>query len=164
VPSVVLGGLFGARQDAVCNATAETLLDRCVDAGMVKAIDVSQPSPGIVLPLQPWGGSTQMFWDSDLGKSIETVAFSLYRKPNPALEARVDKIIDLYEQMQDADGYLNAWFQRVQPGRRWTNLRDFHELYCAGHLMEGAVAYYQATPCTSIRAWPTSPPNITTTR
>jgi DUF1680 family protein len=145
VPSVVLGGLFGARQDAVCDATAETLLDRCVEAGMVRAIDVDQPSPGIVIPIQPWGGTMQMFWDSDLGKSIETVAFSLYRRPNPALEARVDKIIDMYEKLQDADGYVNAWFQRVQPGRRWTNLRDFHELYCAGHLMEGAVAYYQAT-------------------
>ena len=86
-----------------------------------------------------------MFWDSDLGKSIETIAYSLYRRPNPKLEARADAIIDMYEKMQDKDGYLNAWFQRVQPGRRWTNLRDHHELYCAGHLIEGAVAYYQAT-------------------
>ncbi|OLP53156.1 hypothetical protein BJF92_18090 [Rhizobium rhizosphaerae] len=145
VPSVTLSGLFGARQDAVCATTAETLLDRCVDAGMLDAIDVSKPSPGIVIPLQPWSGSTQMFWDSDLGKSIETVAYSLYRKANPALEARVDAIIDLYEKLQDADGYVNAWFQRIQPEKRWSNLRDFHELYCAGHLMEGAVAYYQAT-------------------
>ena len=145
VPSVELSGLFGDRQDAICDSTAETLLDRCVEAGMVRAIDISQPSPGIVIPLQPWAGSTQMFWDSDLGKSIETVAYSLYRRQNPALEARVDAIIDMYEKMQDEDGYLNAWFQRVQPGRRWTNLRDHHELYCAGHLIEGAVAYYQAT-------------------
>jgi DUF1680 family protein len=145
VPSVELSGLFGDRQDAICNSTAETLLDRCVEAGMVRAIDTSQPSPGIVIPLQPWAGSTQMFWDSDLGKSIETVAYSLYRRKNPKLEARVDAIIDMYGKMQDEDGYLNAWFQRVQPGRRWTNLRDHHELYCAGHLIEGAVAYYQAT-------------------
>jgi DUF1680 family protein len=145
VPSVELAGLFGDRQDAICNSTAETLLDRCVEAGMVRAIDTSQPSPGIVIPLQPWAGSTQMFWDSDLGKSIETVAYSLYRRKNPKLEARVDAIIDMYGKMQDEDGYLNAWFQRVQPGRRWTNLRDHHELYCAGHLIEGAVAYYQAT-------------------
>ncbi|PZM10628.1 glycoside hydrolase family 127 protein [Rhizobium tubonense] len=145
VPSVELSGLFGDRQDAICSSTAETLLDRCVEAGMVRAIDTSQPSPGIVIPLQPWAGSTQMFWDSDLGKSIETVAYSLYRRKNPELEARVDAIIELYEKMQDENGYLNAWFQRVQPGRRWTNLRDHHELYCAGHLIEGAVAYYQAT-------------------
>ncbi len=145
VPNVELAGLFGARQDAICNSTAATLLDRCVEAGMIKAIDVDQPSPGIVIPLQAWSGSTQMFWDSDLGKSIETIAYSLYRRPNAELEARADAIIDMYEKMQQEDGYLNAWFQRVQPGRRWTNLRDHHELYCAGHLIEAAVAYYQAT-------------------
>ncbi len=145
VPSVDIHGLFGDRQDAICNTTAETLLDRCVEAGMVDAIDTSKPGPGIVIPIQPWGGTTQMFWDSDLGKSIETVAYSLYRRPNPKLQARVDEIIDMYEKMQDADGYLNAWFQRVQPDRRWTNLRDHHELYCAGHLIEAAVAYFQAT-------------------
>lgn len=145
VPNVELAGLFGARQDAICNSTAATLLDRCVEAGMIQAIDVSQPSPGIVIPLQTWSGSTQMFWDSDLGKSIETIAYSLYRRSNAELEARADAIIDMYEKLQQEDGYLNAWFQRVQPGRRWTNLRDHHELYCAGHLIEAAVAYYQAT-------------------
>ncbi|MDE1994193.1 MAG: glycoside hydrolase family 127 protein [Rhizobiaceae bacterium] len=145
VPNVELHGLFGARQDAICNSTAATLLDRCVEAGMIQAIDVEQPSPGIIIPLQTWSGSTQMFWDSDLGKSIETIAYSLYRRPNPELEARADAIINMYGKMQEEDGYLNAWFQRVQPGRRWTNLRDHHELYCAGHLIEAAVAYYQAT-------------------
>ncbi|YBV93800.1 glycoside hydrolase family 127 protein (plasmid) [Phyllobacteriaceae bacterium JZ32] len=145
VPHVEVAGLFGERQDAICDSTAETLLDRCVEAGMLRAIDVDQPSPGIIIPIQPWGGTTQMFWDSDLGKSIETVAYSLYRRPNPRLEARVDAIIDMYEKLQDEDGYLNAWFQRVQPDRRWKNLRDHHELYCGGHLIEGAVAYYQAT-------------------
>ncbi|MDM9626880.1 glycoside hydrolase family 127 protein [Rhizobium sp. S152] len=145
VPNVDVHGLFGERQDAICDSTAETLLDRCVQAGMIRAIDVEQPSDGVVIPIGPWGGSTQMFWDSDLGKSIETVAYSLYRRANPALEARVDAIVDMYEKLQDKDGYLNAWFQRVQPDRRWTNLRDHHELYCAGHLIEGAVAYFQAT-------------------
>lgn len=145
VPDVDLGGFWGKWQDAVSDSTAEILLDRCEKAGMIKAIDIDQPSPGVVIPIGPWGGSTQMFWDSDLGKSIETIAYSLYRKPNPHLEARTDAIIDMYERLQDKDGYLNAWFQRVQPDRRWTNLRDHHELYCAGHLIEAAVAYYQAT-------------------
>lgn len=146
VPEVELRGFWGKWQDAICDATAEILLDRCEKAGMVQAIDVNRPSPGIVIPIdEKWTGSTQMFWDSDLGKSIETIAYSLYRKPNPALEARADAIIDMYAALQQKDGYLNAWFQRVQPGKRWTNLRDHHELYCAGHLMEAAVAYYQAT-------------------
>ena len=70
-------------------------------------------APASSFPIQPWGGTTQMFWDSDLGKSIETIAYSLYRRPNPKLEARADEIIDMYEKLQDEDGYLNAWFQRV---------------------------------------------------
>ena len=86
-----------------------------------------------------------MFWDSDLGKTIETAAYSLYRKPNPELEAKIDEIVDMYAKLQQPDGYLSSWYQRIQPGRRWTNLRDCHELYCAGHLIEGAVAYFQAT-------------------
>jgi hypothetical protein len=51
----------------------------------------------------------------------------------------------MYAKLQQPDGYLSSWYQRVQPGKRWTNLRDCHELYCAGHLIEGAVAYFQAT-------------------
>ena len=86
-----------------------------------------------------------MFWDSDLGKTIETAAYSLYRRRNPKLEAKIDAVIDMYEKLQQPDGYLSSWYQRIQPGQRWTNLRDCHELYCAGHLIEGAVAYYQAT-------------------
>ncbi|WP_309085605.1 beta-L-arabinofuranosidase domain-containing protein [Chelativorans sp.] len=145
VPNVKVSGFWGDRQEAVCDSTAETLLDRCVEAGMLDQIDVRKPSPGIVIPRHSGLVSTQMFWDSDLGKSIETIAYSLYRKPNPKLEARVDEIVDMYERLQAPDGYLNSWFQRIEPGRRWTNLRDTHELYCAGHLMEAAVAYYQAT-------------------
>lgn len=146
VPDVKVDGFWGKWQDAVCDETAAILLERCEKAGMIQAIDVDQESPGIVIPIdEKWTGSTQMFWDSDLGKSIETIAYSLYRKPNPDLEARADAIIDMYEKLQQEDGYVNAWFQRVQPGRRWLNLRDHHELYCAGHLMEAAVAYYQAT-------------------
>ncbi|MFD1254503.1 Non-reducing end beta-L-arabinofuranosidase [Devosia equisanguinis] len=145
VPSVSVSGYWGDWQDAVCDHTAAILLDRCVEAGMIEQINPEAPSPGIVIPIIHWLGTPQMFWDSDLGKSIETIAYSLYRKPNPALEARADAIIDMYARLQDADGYLNSFFQRIRPEWRWTNLRDFHELYCAGHMIEGAVAYYQAT-------------------
>lgn len=47
--------------------------------------------------------------------------------------------------MQKPDGYLNTYYTVVEPGRRWTNVYRMHELYCAGHLIEAAVAYYQAT-------------------
>jgi DUF1680 family protein len=145
VPSVTVGGYWGDWQDAVCDYTAAALLDRCVEARMLEQINPDVPSPGIVIPILHWLGTPQMFWDSDLGKSIETIAYSLYRKPNPELEARADAIIDMYEKLQDPDGYLSSFFQRIKPEWKWTNLRDFHELYCAGHMIEGAVAYYQAT-------------------
>jgi len=147
VSSVDVGGFWGARQDTICDHTADILLDRCVEAGMLNQIDVDRPNPGVVISYDRRYGpvTTQMFWDSDFGKSIEAAAYSLYRKPNPRLEARVDEIVEMYAKLQMEDGYLNSWYQRIQPGRRWTNMRDTHELYCAGHLIEGAVAYFQAT-------------------
>lgn len=145
VPSVDVAGFWGDWQEAVCDETAAILLDRCVEARMLEQIDINVPSPGLVIPVVGWLGTTQMFWDSDLAKSIETIAYSLYRKPNPELEARADAIIDMYERLQEPDGYLDSFFIRIWPEKRWTNLRDFHELYCAGHMIEAAVAYFQAT-------------------
>lgn len=144
---VTVSGFFGPRIDTIATVTAHTLLDRCIDAGMLDQIDPDRPNPGLRIPYQDgnFTVSTQMFWDSDFGKSIETAAYALYRKRDPELEARIDEIVDAYGRLQAPDGYLNSWYLRIQPGKRWTNLRDTHELYCAGHLMEAAVAYYQAT-------------------
>ncbi|RWF39256.1 MAG: glycoside hydrolase family 127 protein, partial [Mesorhizobium sp.] len=158
VPQVDVRGFWGDRAEAVATRTADILYDRCVEARMLEQIDPDRPSPGIVIPFHSpspdeaaspgFTGSTvttQMFWDSDLGKTIETSAYSLYRRKNPELEKKIDAVIDMYGRLQQEDGYLSSWYQRIQPGKRWTNLRDCHELYCAGHLIEGAVAYYQAT-------------------
>ena len=86
-----------------------------------------------------------IFWDSDIGKWIEAAAYSLMTHPDKDLEEKIDAAVELMAEHQGQDGYLNSHFSRVEPEKRWTNLRDWHELYCAGHLMEGAVAYYQAT-------------------
>jgi DUF1680 family protein len=98
-----------------------------------------------LIPIQPWGGTTQMFWDSDLGKSIETVAYSLYRR-RKTRNSKPDRrrSSTCMRRCRTEDGYLNAWFQRVQPDRAGP-ICATHELYCAGHLIEGAVAYFQAT-------------------
>lgn len=87
----------------------------------------------------------RIFQDSDLAKWIEAAAYSLTLRPDPELEARVDEIIDLIGRVQRPDGYLNSYFIAVAPERRWQNLADCHELYCAGHMTEAAVAYYEAT-------------------
>ncbi len=86
-----------------------------------------------------------VFQDSDVGKWIEAAAYSLMIRPDPALEKEVDAIVEIIGKAQQPDGYLNTWFTIKEPGKRWTNLQDCHELYSFGHLAEGAVAYHQAT-------------------
>lgn len=86
-----------------------------------------------------------IFWDSDVGKWIEAVGYSLEKHPDARLEKIADGVIDDMAKAQQADGYLNSHYQLVEPGKRWSNLWDCHELYCAGHLIEGAVAYSRAT-------------------
>ncbi len=86
-----------------------------------------------------------VFQDSDVAKWLEAVAYVLMQHPNPALEKVADEAIALIGRAQQADGYLNTYFTVKEPQNRWSNLKDQHELYCAGHLMEAAVAYYQAT-------------------
>ena len=86
-----------------------------------------------------------VFQDSDVAKWLEAAAYSLGQRPNPALEREVDSVVELLAQVQQEDGYLNSYFTVKEPERKWTNLQEAHELYCAGHLMEAACAYYEAT-------------------
>ncbi|MFO0907441.1 MAG: glycoside hydrolase family 127 protein [Isosphaeraceae bacterium] len=96
------------------------------------------------------GYTGPVFMDSDLYKALEAASYALATHPDPALEARIDAIIAKIAAAQQSDGYLNTYFTVKEPGRRWTNLRDNHELYCAGHLIEAAVAHHQATGKTSL--------------
>ena len=86
-----------------------------------------------------------IFWDSDVAKVVEGMARELSRKPDPALAKELDRVAKLVVSAQQPDGYLNTHFTLVEPEKRWTNLHDWHELYCAGHLMEAAAAHFEAT-------------------
>jgi DUF1680 family protein len=86
-----------------------------------------------------------IYWDSDVAKWIEAASYSLTTSPDPELSKKVDEVIGLISNSQQDDGYLNVHFTAVDPDGRWTNLRDMHELYCAGHLIEAAVAHFDAT-------------------
>lgn len=88
---------------------------------------------------------TLIFGDSDPAKWIEAASYSLATHPDPELESMVDYVADKIIGAQQPDGYLNTHFTHVQPDMRWKNLRDWHEMYCAGHLIEGAIAHYEAT-------------------
>ena len=86
-----------------------------------------------------------VFQDSDAYKWLEAVAYALANKPDSALEENADKLIDIIAEAQDKDGYLNTAFTVKDRERRWANLLEGHELYCAGHLIEAACAYFEAT-------------------
>lgn len=86
-----------------------------------------------------------VFMDSDVYKALEAASYSLATHPDPALDQKLDEIIAILAAAQHPDGYLNSYYTVKEPGVRWVNLRDNHELYCAGHLFEAAVAHFQAT-------------------
>ncbi|OIK02185.1 glycoside hydrolase family 127 protein [Streptomyces monashensis] len=85
------------------------------------------------------------FVDTDVYKWLEAAAWQLAQAPDDALAADVDRIIALVAAAQQPDGYLNTWFQLVKDGERYQDLRWGHELYCAGHLIQAAVAHHRAT-------------------
>ena len=97
---------------------------------------------GDVKPEEFYG---MVFQDSDVAKWIEAAAYALAAGENPELEKTVDDVIALYGASQHEDGYVNSYFTVKAPDRMWTNMREAHELYCAGHMMEAAVAYYEVT-------------------
>lgn len=87
----------------------------------------------------------QVFQDSDIAKWLEAVGYILTVNPDPELENKADEVIDIIEKAQQDDGYLNTYFTIKEPDKRWADLRDGHELYCAGHMIEAAITYYEAT-------------------
>lgn len=86
-----------------------------------------------------------VFQDSDVYKWLEAVSFSLMWHPDPELEKIADGAIDDICAAQQKDGYLDTYYIINGLDKRFTNLKDNHELYCLGHMTEAAVAYYQAT-------------------
>lgn len=85
-----------------------------------------------------------VFQDSDVYKWLEAVAYSLMEEPDESLKKMADSVVDLIAQAQEDDGYLGTYFTIEEPYRKFKSLMNSHELYCAGHFMEAAAAYYEA--------------------
>jgi uncharacterized protein len=83
--------------------------------------------------------------DSDVYKWVEAAAFTLSEGPDPGLEEMLETVVREIRDAQQPDGYLNTYFALERQGERWSNLRDLHELYCAGHLVQAAVAHFRCT-------------------
>ncbi|MDD6058254.1 MAG: glycoside hydrolase family 127 protein, partial [Clostridiales bacterium] len=132
--------------DSVIPYQENALLDRIPDAEKSHAVENFRQAAQVLKSGSCNGEFYGMvFQDSDVAKWLEAASYSLLLKPDPALEKRMDELIDLIGQAQREDGYLNTYFTVKEPGREWTNLMEAHELYCAGHMIEAAVAYYECT-------------------
>ncbi|MBQ9116931.1 MAG: glycoside hydrolase family 127 protein, partial [Clostridia bacterium] len=132
----ITGGFWKKKQDMVRNTTVKAVYDRFCDTGRFDAFKFDWKEG---MPNKP-----HIFWDSDVAKWIEGVAYLTEIKREPKLEKIVDETVELIEKNQDENGYFNIYFTVIEPQRRFQTRND-HELYCAGHLMEAAVAYYKAT-------------------
>lgn len=145
-PDVTLTGFWGEKQRLIREVTIPYQWDALNDR--VKGADRS----GAVKNLKIAAGKAKgtyhgfVFQDSDLAKWIEAAACSLVHHPDPGLERTIDRLAALFAAAQADDGYLNTCFTiKEDPSKRWTDLRDNHEMYVAGHLLEAGVAYFQAT-------------------
>ncbi len=118
-------------------ATIPHAYAQCEETGRIEAFRLAW-RPG----MEP---RPHFFWDSDVAKWLEAACFALATHPDREHEALVERVVALIASAQQSDGYLNTYFTMVEPERRWTDLRDAHELYCAGHLIEAGVAHYAAT-------------------
>ncbi len=132
----ITGGFWKHKQALVRRVTTKAVYDRFADTGRIDAFRFDWKPDA---PNKP-----HFFWDSDVAKWMEGAAYQIAQRPDARLEKKIDDLVDLIAKNQCEDGYFNIFFTVVQPENRFAN-RDWHELYCAGHLMEAAVAYYNAT-------------------
>ncbi|HRQ73415.1 MAG TPA: glycoside hydrolase family 127 protein [Phycisphaerales bacterium] len=133
----VSDGFWSPRLETNRAVTIPFAFEQCEATGRLANFDRAAGAPG--------EHEGFFFNDSDVYKVIEGAAYSLAIHPDPELDAYLDTLIERIAAAQLPDGYLNTYYTLKEPGKRWTNLRVMHELYCAGHLFEAAVAHHQAT-------------------
>lgn len=131
-----LGGFWKNRFEINKKTTIPTVYDRFSETGRFNAFLFNWKEGD---PDRP-----HIFWDSDIAKWAEAVAYTITKSPDKELETIVDSLVDSIEKNRDENGYFNIYFTLCEPDNRFVN-RMAHELYCAGHLTEAAIAYYYAT-------------------
>ena len=134
--TTLTGGFWKKRQQLAREKTLRAVYDRFSDTGRIAAFRCDWKEG---MPNRP-----HYFWDSDVAKWIEGAAYMLAAKRDRKIEKMIDEIVDNIARNQWPDGYFNIWYTLFARDRRFT-VRGEHELYCAGHLIEAAVAYYRAT-------------------
>ncbi|MCH5315359.1 MAG: glycoside hydrolase family 127 protein [Eubacterium sp.] len=145
---------YNALQDKIDGAEKSYCIENFIKAGKIaEAIKNGKNVP--VYPADKWVYDDNncdenafhgwVFQDSDVYKWLEAVGYSLKSQPDEKLKAQADKFIDIICKAQLDNGYLDTLYIINNRDEVFTNLKDFHELYCFGHLAESAIAYYQGT-------------------
>lgn len=132
----ITNGFWKKKQDLNNDVTVYAVRDRFKDTGRFDAFKCDWKDG---MPNRP-----HIFWDSDIAKWLEGAAYLLSKGENKEIESDIEFIIDCIEKNQAEDGYFNIYYLLFEPDKRFTRRGD-HELYCAGHLIEAAVAYYNVT-------------------
>lgn len=130
----ITGGFWNYRQALNQDVTLGAVYDRFKETGRFDALKCDIKS----------SISPHIYWDSDVAKWIEGASYILEKNSNQNLIDIIDSLVDNIEKNADKNGYFNSYFLLKSKEERWSE-RDWHELYCAGHLIEAAVAYYNAT-------------------
>ncbi|MCI8388440.1 MAG: glycoside hydrolase family 127 protein [Clostridiales bacterium] len=132
----ITGGFWHEKQELIRKTTIWNVYKRFCDTGRFPAFKMDWKEG---MPNRP-----NIFWDSDVAKWLESVAYLTLKQREPELEAIVDEVVDDIERGRMEDGYFNICYELFEPQNRF-KFRGNHELYCAGHLIEAAVAYNKAT-------------------
>ena len=132
----ITGGFWQEKQTLIRETTIWNVYKRFSDTGRFEAFKLDWKEG---MPNKP-----HYFWDSDVAKWLESVAYLTKKKREPELEKIVDDIVDDIERGRLENGYFNIYFELFEPENIFKK-RGCHELYCAGHLIEAAIAYDEAT-------------------
>ena len=128
-------GFWKNRKELNINSSFYAILDSFEKSGRIRALTNENKQ----------SEKPHIFWESDLAKLMEGAFFTMQQKQNSKLLKICNVIIDKIISNQEKSGYLNFYFTFHEPKNKFTNLRDRHELYCAGHLLESAIEHCKAT-------------------
>ncbi|KAI0407593.1 hypothetical protein F4802DRAFT_518381 [Xylaria palmicola] len=131
--------LLQARRETIQQVTVKVQLKKLKETGQYDCFNLKwQP---IYDDKSRWPSPPPVYWDSDVAKWIEGACYMLTEFYDAEVDAAVRELVQMIRDAQQEDGYLDVYFTVIEPGKRWSNLRDQHELYNAGHLIEAALAH-----------------------
>ncbi|EAW07939.1 glycoside hydrolase family 127 protein [Aspergillus clavatus NRRL 1] len=134
------GSFWANRRHVVQSQTLRHQLQMLKKTGRYDAFKLKW-HPSYSDPCTVWPVPNHQFWDSDVAKWIEGACYFLTEFPGEEIDMAVRELVGMIQSAQQPDGYLNIHYTVVELGKRFTNLRDMHELYNAGHLIEAAIAH-----------------------